>query len=198
MMLWPISVEIVTAATAYPVTLSEAKSHLRVDHTDEDSAIQAMIAAATDYVGGLNGYTGRSLLLQTYRARYESFGDLKLPYSPAVDIDSITYSDGTVSTDIYELIKSEPAYVTLKKDQTWPTADARSVYVRYHAGYRDSGASPVDLADNVPQAIKSAILLIVGSLYEHREGVALINGGKYEANPTVKALLNPYRVNMGM
>lgn len=35
------------------VTLSEAKLHLRVTHTDEDTLIQAYIDAAEDYVGVL-------------------------------------------------------------------------------------------------------------------------------------------------
>jgi Phage gp6-like head-tail connector protein len=43
------ALRIVTAAAAYPITLSEVKGHLRVTHNAEDSHIQRLIAAATDW-----------------------------------------------------------------------------------------------------------------------------------------------------
>lgn len=195
---WPISVEIITPPDAYPIGLTEAKAHLRVDHDDEDSAIQAMIGAATDYVAGKTGYTGCSLMPQTIKARYNSFGDMIVPYAPVIEIESIISSDGALDASVYDLIKGEPAHITLNKDKAWPVADDRSIYVQYRAGYVDKGESPVDLTDNIPTALKQAILLIVGNFYEHREGMALVNGGQYEANPAVKSLMNPYRITMGM
>ena len=38
---------LVTAPSYYPISLAQAKDHLRVDHTDDDGYIQALIAAAT-------------------------------------------------------------------------------------------------------------------------------------------------------
>jgi len=43
------AVRIVTAADVYPVSLSEAKAHLRITHNAEDDLIQSYIAAATDW-----------------------------------------------------------------------------------------------------------------------------------------------------
>jgi uncharacterized phiE125 gp8 family phage protein len=191
----PISFEIITPAANYPVTLAEAKEHLRVDHTDEDSSIWTMISAATVYV---ENYTGLSLIARTVEARYEKLGNLLLPSSPIISITSITTSEGVMETTVYDLVKGKPPHITLKKDQRWPVVDDRSIYVRYVAGYEDSGASPQDLADNIPTPLKQSVLLMVGNMYENRENVALVNGGKYEANPTIKYLMNPYRVNMGL
>ena len=49
-----------------------------------------------------------------------------------------------------------------------------------------------DLVVAVPAPIKSAALLLVGSLYEQRESVG---ERPYNRNPTFEALLNPYRVH---
>jgi uncharacterized phage protein (predicted DNA packaging) len=49
-----------------------------------------------------------------------------------------------------------------------------------------------DLVVAVPAPIKSAALLLVGNLYEHRESMG---DRPYSKNPTFEALLNPYRVH---
>jgi len=43
-----------------------------------------------------------------------------------------------------------------------------------------------------PAPVKSAALLLVGTLYEHRESVS---DRPYTKNPAFEALLNPYRVH---
>jgi len=42
---------LVTPMTVYPVTLTEAKAHCRVDSTDDDTLLTSLIAAATNAVG---------------------------------------------------------------------------------------------------------------------------------------------------
>ena len=49
-----------------------------------------------------------------------------------------------------------------------------------------------DLVVAVPAPIKSAALLLIGTLYEQRESVG---ERPYNRNPTFEALLNPYRVH---
>lgn len=48
----------------------------------------------------------------------------------------------------------------------------------------------------IPQGIRSWMLLRLGSIYQNREEVALLNRGKIEALPYVDGLLDPYRVWM--
>ena len=61
------------------------------------------------------------------------------------------------------------------------------------AAYADFLNMPAaDLVVAVPAPIKSAALLLVGTLYEQRES----QGDRpYNRNPTFEALLNPYRVH---
>lgn len=52
---------------------------------------------------------------------------------------------------------------------------------------------PLDqLTETVPQPIKSAALLLVGTLYEHRESQG---DRQFHKNPAFEALLNPYRIH---
>lgn len=196
------SLELKTDATSLPVTLAEVKEHLRVDTSDEDTLLNTLIYAATEHVSGRNGYTGRVLLPQTWYAYYSDFSEIELPLAPCISVDAITYKDQdsatqTLSTDVYTANTArEPALIQLKPNQSWPETDGSwdSVKVEFQAGY--SGGSPA--ADAVPYAIKAAILLVIGDLYQNREGGALVAGASYEINPTVKNLLRPYRVDIGL
>ena len=49
-----------------------------------------------------------------------------------------------------------------------------------------------DLVVAVPAPVKSAALLLVGTLYEHRESVS---ERPFSKNPAFEALLNPYRAH---
>jgi hypothetical protein len=44
-----VALRTITPATEYPITLSEAKSHIRITYTAEDTYIQSLIVAATDW-----------------------------------------------------------------------------------------------------------------------------------------------------
>ena len=58
------------------------------------------------------------------------------------------------------------------------------------ADYMNMDADDVD--DTAPPPVKSAALLLVGTLYEHRESQG---ERQFYKNPAFEALLNPYRVH---
>lgn len=196
------SLELKTPATGLAVTLAEAKEHLRIDSSDEDSLITSLIHAATEYVSGRNGFIGRALLEQTWYMYFTAFDDIELPLPPCISVEGIIYKDTdgatqTLATSIYTVnVAREPALITLKPNQTWPETDGSwdAVKVEFTCGY--AGGSPEN--DAIPHAIRAAIKLVLGDLYQNREAGAIVNGARYEVNPTVKALLNPYRANMGL
>ena len=82
----------------------------------------------------------------------------------------------------------EPARITPVFGQVWPPSlpQIGAVSVTFDAGY---GA-----ASDVPEGIKSWIKLRVGSLYTHREEMAVLSRGRIDPLPFVQGLLDPYRV----
>lgn len=203
------SLSLVQAPAVLPITLAQAKAHLRVDGSDEDNLIEALIGAATDHVSGRNGYTGRALVPQIWDCYLQQLPlrPIYLPLSPLIAIDSIVYKDAsgeeqTLDADLYSVnATSAPAYIELLSGKNWPDLFGSwdSVKIRFECGYSPTDTdSPTDLASGVPEAIKAAIKLVIGDLYAHREGQALQSGVKYEVNPTVKALLSPYRIDFGL
>ncbi len=164
-----MSLSLVTAATQDPVTIDEAKAHCRVEGQLEDAQFLAWVKAATRAGEKL---TNRQFCTATWRLSMESFGGwaFELRRCPVQSISSVTYVDlpgvtQTVSPASYMLDAScEPAIIQPIYLDFWPT-DVRyeqaSVKIDFVAGY----GGP----DDVPDTIKQAILLTVGSWYAGRE-----------------------------
>ena len=186
-----MALKLITAPSTLPVTLAEAKAHLRIDHADEDALITALIETAT---AGAEHETGRALMAQTWEIALDAFPDaVELTRTPVQSITSVTYAnaDGaqTVLSDaLYSLDAADEfgwAYVVPAYAGAWPETrdEINAVKVRYVAGYAD--------AESVPAAIKSWILLQVGAMYAHRESDVI---GQVQRLGFVDALLHRYRV----
>lgn len=189
-----------------PVTLSEARDHLRLDvfgsppSHPEDNLIELYISAARQLA---EDYTGHSIAYSQSVAYFDSApvpGDfLALEDWPIASVDAVQYVDSYGATQTwgssnYTLdTASAPARLYAVSD--WPdvkTSTPNILTVTYTAGYTD-GNSPNNYP--IPKAIKNAILLMVGHLYENRQQV----GQKMESLPYgVEFLLNPHRINLGI
>ena len=161
---------LVTEPASPLITTAEAKAHLRIDHSDEDTLIDAMVSAATARIDGCEGVLGRALINQTWRQDFAEFdSSMRLPLEPVSSITSITYQDSldaqqTLASSVYTMLTDERgSYITLNSGQSWPASYFRpdAVSVTFVAGY---GSASTD----VPQAIIQAALLMVGDWYEHR------------------------------
>lgn len=89
---------LVTPPASKPVTLADAKDHLRVDHDDEDAVIAALLDAAVSHLDGWTGVLGRAIMPQTWRVSAPA-GDVVLPM-PDVTAASVDYGDGPVVLDV--------------------------------------------------------------------------------------------------
>ena len=190
-----MALKLITAPAAEPVSTSEAKSHLRVDTTADDTYIGTLITVARQNV---ESHLRRALISQTWEVVLDDFpaGVIRLPKPPLASVTSIKYTDdeGNESTDSSDNYvgdsDTEPGRVVLKSGESWPSdtlAAANGVRVRYVAGYGSAAA--------VPNPIRQAILLLIGTLYENRESVLVAQGVTVAQLPFgVEALLMPYRI----
>jgi len=171
-----MAVRIITPPATDPITLTEAKSHLRVDHTDDDTLITGYITAATRYA---EEFTGRAFITQTLELVLDEFrAQIQIPRPPLQSVVSVKYDDSngleqtlTEGVDFLVDTASQPGWV-VAVESIWPETieTINSVRIRYVAGYVDGNSPP---SENVPRDIKSAILLIIGSLYSVRETVVV-------------------------
>jgi uncharacterized phiE125 gp8 family phage protein len=202
-----MSLTLITAPTVTPLSLVEAKQHLRVSHTDDDAIIQIYIQAATAYVDGKDGFLGRALVTQVWQLTLDAFptDEIKIPLPPLQSIVSVQYDDPSGATlavsalDFDVDTDSEPGWVVPNASFNWPTTlDAiNAVRIQFTAGYLPNSDSPPNYTANVPFNIKAGLLLIIGNLYENREdNVAglVINKMPFGA----EMLLRRHKIDLGM
>ena len=160
--------KVTTAPAETPVTLTEARNHLKEPPTDDYALITRQIEAATQY---LEYFTGRKFITQTVTEYWDTWpdGNIELSVFPVQSVSSLKYLDtnGTLQTwdaanYVTDLVSRKcriaPAY-----NVTWPSIreQINAIQVAYVVGYGAAAA--------VDAKIKAAILLIVGELYENRE-----------------------------
>ncbi|MBE3118845.1 MAG: phage head-tail connector protein [Candidatus Atribacteria bacterium] len=190
-----MTIRISAQPSTEPVSLSEAKAHLRVDIADDDTLISSLITAARQI---LEVQAQRQFVTATWVMTLDKFPllckEIRLLRPPIASVTSIYYlnSAGTstllAAADYRVDSASEPGRITPAYGKTWPIAYpvTNAVTVTYSAGYGAASA--------VPKAITQAILLLVGHWYENREAVQAYGGGVTPLPMAVDALVAPFRV----
>jgi len=202
------SVKVIEAPQVYPVLLQTLKEYLRLDGSSDDHLLGEYIAASTDavqqYCGRyfintkleltMDGFAcdgGRDNTLQDgyFTGHKATFigqsGEFDLPCRPIQSISSITTFDESNTSAVYPAanytLDGPGGRVYLDTGATWPT-DLRpraSVKIVFVAGYGPTYAS-------VPAAIRQAILMHAGKMYECRDGCDL--------SDACKRILDGYRL----
>lgn len=156
-----------TDPAAEPVTLAEAKLFARVDGTDDDALISALITAARDLV---ENQTGRALITQTWNAKLDALptgGIFNLSHRPIQSITSIkSYNEDDTfdSIDVADtILDGANGRLSLKSTADTLSGDriTDNTEIIYVAGY--------GLAADVPEWAKTAIKQLVSHWYEYRE-----------------------------
>lgn len=186
-----MSLKILTAPTVEPVSLSDMKLHLRVDHAADDSLIGALITAARDYV---ERQTRRTLIHTTYRMMLDYFPDdhIELPRGPAAQISvagAYSYAmpriryydqDSALQTltfadeDFHLDLDNNPPRLCLLPLAIWPLTElgrTNAVEIDFVAGYSSTAAG-------VPALLVTCVKLLVGHWYENRAAVQPGFGGE--------------------
>lgn len=165
--------ERISGPASEPVTLAEAKLHLRVDDdlTADDDLIRDLIAAAREFC---EETLGRALVLQTWKLSLDYFHswEIRLPRPPLSSVTEIKYVDSgsgvltVLSPTLYDVdAASRPGRITPTWAGYWPAVrrHPNAVQITYTAGVADVTATP--------RCVKQAMLLLIGHWYVNREEV---------------------------
>lgn len=183
----PRTIRVVSTSSAFCVSLEEAKHHIRVEHTEDDTYITSLIEAAERYC---EIAIDRTFMQKRLEATWDGFlPEIVLPRPPIRVVPNvvISYIDGTqnavtLADSDFRIETNDPSILRPPYSETWPTAlaDISSVTVSWNAGYES--------ADDVPQGLKHAVLMLLGHLYERRLAYDTLNS--IEVPLGVKALLS--------
>lgn len=180
----------ITEPAVEPVSVGEAKSHLRIDSdfTDDDLYLQTLISAARIHVETVSD---RTLVRSQWQMKMDVFPswDIELP-RPPIDVGDVTVSY-VPSDAVYLPVSftnfrvdrdSTPAVIRPQWNGSWPSARGaeNDVMITYWAGY---GLSPLD----VPTPARHCILMLAASWYANRE--AVVQGGMNPVPMAVDVLL---------
>lgn len=183
--------ERLVAPAEEPLSLAEAKAHLRLETAEDDALVAALVAAAR---GALEAALGRALVTQTWRLWRDGWPlapALPLPRPPLVAVAEIA----TVDRDGAEHVVAAGDYLVdphaepgrvIFRTRTAPVAlrEANGLRIDFTAGYGDAAA--------VPMALRQAVRLLVAHFYERREPA---EQGDARLPAAVAALLAPYRIH---
>jgi uncharacterized phiE125 gp8 family phage protein len=175
---------LVTSPVAEPVSLSDARAHLRIDDTTADASLIGYITAARQWC---EGYTRRVFARQTWEFTLDEWPcRIDFPLAPVVSVSSITYLDAdnteqTLESDQYVLCGVGPdniPFIVPAYNVTWPSLYSipEAVTVQFVCGYLP-----------IPASLKTAILLHTELLFDRNiQNRELIESAR-------NALLDPYR-----
>lgn len=170
-----------------PLTLAEAKAHLRLDGAEEEALVSACIVAARQ---ACESYTGLSLISQTWQLYLDRWpmGAVSLPRPPVQGVTEVAVLDAAGGRRVLEAERyfldraAGPARLMRRGALSWPQPGRPlgGIEITYRAGFGDSW-------NDVPAALRQGMLLAVGHFFERREGEAGLP-------PAIAALWQPYRI----
>jgi uncharacterized phiE125 gp8 family phage protein len=159
---------LITPPALEPVSLEDAKAHLRLDTDDDDQLVSAAIVAARVHV---EATTRRRLIEQGWRVYLDAWPRKRIvaiPVAPLIAVDAVTVYDlsgapvvvdeGDYEVDAVSvpgrLVLSAPVPVTVGRA-------VNGIEIEITAGYGPSGV-------DVPAPLRQAIMMLVAHWYEHR------------------------------
>lgn len=178
--------EIISSVNALPITVDQAKQHMRVTTAADDSYIEMLIGGVSEVLQG-------ELRLCFFTTQYKlTFGDefaglarpfartwyqpIKLTPGPCKSVDSITV--GGTATEDYKIIDHDPFTIA----PLWDLAG--DVVITFTTGFGADAAA-------LPKAIPILALLLTADLYATRE--VTVEARAINQNPNYLRFVNSQR-----
>lgn len=175
-----------------PVSVAEAKTHMRIDGDDEDVLIASLLLTSRLHI---EVALSLALVTQSWRLtldRWPGGRDLELPLTPLRSIDEIRVKNAAgvasvVPAESYlvDIASRPPRLVWNNQVPPAPHARANGIEIDITAGFGASG-------DSVPAPLKHAILMLTAHWYEHRDP-SEVGSSDARIPDAVSALINPFR-----
>ena len=177
--------KIKTGVSSELLSLSEAKSHLRIGNSDYDTYVGSLIPVARKAV---ENFTNLLIGEQTWNL-YQDVLKFQTTISkvPVNSIESFSYlnQDNELKTmanhtTVYEDLKSKPARIAVEDVPDLFDEGYNQIIIEFKAGITD-----------LPETLKQAMLLMIGHWFENRQDV--VTGTQVNEIPeTSKYLMLPY------
>lgn len=188
-----------TPPVGEPVSLSDAKTWLRVSHTEEDTLMSDLITSARERI---EHHTGLALMTQSWRETLDAWPRhrlgaggqaVRLARRPVLSVESVSTLDEQGQWVVwdpseYRVEPGEPGRLiaTLPFSLPQPAHCAGGLQIDFTAGFGGS-------ANDVPAALREALLRMVGAAYANVERAESAQRGREDLPEGVEALLRPWR-----
>lgn len=202
------------AATDY-VSLTEAKQHLRVTSSSDDTYISNLIMMAVDacsqYLGysvrkasvqyGFDNLVGQPAIMNPVNGTEQPIGNLLRIPGRVLSLTNVQYVDDNNTAQAFTdyIVSPQPLgsygrtlFITSAPSST--TDDTTKYLVSVTEGFEPPSATGVDESAIMPQSVKFAALLLVGQYYDNR--AAIVTGTiSSTMDFGLHYLLDPYKAN---
>lgn len=204
-------------ATDY-VTLAEAKQHLRVTASDDDSYISGLISMALDacsnYLGysvkkgtakyGFDSFTGSPALINPVNGLNIPSGNYLRVNSRVLSVNSVSYVNASQAVTAFggsdwitapDPMGNYSRNIFINTAPSSLTDDTIKYIVEVTEGFNPVGTTSVDPDTIFPMGIKHAALLLVGQYYDNRNAIVV---GTIQAQLSLgfEYLLDPYKIQI--
>ena len=204
-------------ATDY-LSLADAKQHLRVTASDDDSYISGLISMAVDacsnYLGysikkgtakyGFDSFTGSPALINPVNGLNIPSGNYLRVNSRVLAVNSVSYVNSSQAVTAFSgsdwIVAPDPMgnytrniFINTAPDSI--TDDTIKYIIEVSEGFNPVGTSAVDPDTIFPMAIKHAALLLVGQYYDNRNAVT-IGANNSPMALGFEYLLDPYKIQI--
>jgi len=207
---------VITAPATYPVSLTEAKTQLRILNADTtyDTEVTRLITAATQWIERRYSI---SIITQTreqvqdnfyerypiYRGdsqRWYSLFPVMILYPPVQSITTFAYTDQSGTNQTLVAGTDYTAYGTMTTTagaqdiencrliliNKWPTFQfiPDAIRITYVTGF--------GIATQVPEVIKTAVLMVISGLFENRQEEAIVPDRLIKFEMSIDRIMSTY------
>ena len=175
-----------------PVSVADAKAHMRIEGSDEDVLIASLLLTSRLHI---EVALSLALITQSWTMtldRWPTGRDVELPLTPLRSVDEVRVKNAAgvaiaVPAEGYLVdLASRPARLVWNNIvPPVPHVRAKGIEIDMTAGFGSTG-------DSVPAPLKHAILMLTAHWYEHRDP-GEIGSDDARIPDAVSALINPFR-----